>query len=175
MSSLSININDRMCSQDTTNSPFYCIQFHHSHSQQDLGHPTTGDRIEQQVPQVHQISKDERLCEFRSRHLDGILQFLCDVWQREPHVREEGDDGHEPGTGVEIRSWHHVVEVWCQETRTPVAPYHSVGLFVGMPTAKGHTQPITSRTADARRVINELKHKQCSININRHKSRKKTI
>ena len=114
------------------------------------------DSIEQQVPQVHQISKDERLCEFRSRHLDGILQFLRNVWQREPHVREEGDDGHEPGTGVEIRSWHHVVEVWCQETRTPVAPYHSVSLFVRMPNAKGHTQPITSRTADARRVINEL-------------------
>lgn len=56
-----------------------------------------------------------------------------------------------------------------------MTPYHGVGLLVWMPDAKGHTQPITSRTTDARGVINELKHKQCSININRHQSRKKNL
>ena len=117
------------------------------------------DRIEQQVPQVHQIRENERLSGFRSRNLDCILQFLRNVRQREPDVREEGDDCHKPGTGVKIRSWHHVVKVRCQETRTPVAPNNTVGLLVRMPDAKGHTQPITSRTADARRIINELKHK----------------
>lgn len=60
------------------------------------------NRVEQQVPQVHQVSQDERLGEFRSRNLDGILQILCNVWQRKPHIREEGDDGHQPCTAGEI-------------------------------------------------------------------------
>ena len=58
--------------------------------------------VKQQVPQVHQVSQNERLGEFRSRNLDGILQILRDVWQRKPQVREEGDDGHQPGTAEEI-------------------------------------------------------------------------
>ena len=56
-----------------------------------------------------------------------------------------------------------------------MAPNNTVGLLVGMPDAKGHTQPITGWTADARRIINELKHKHCFININRQMSNKKNL
>ena len=56
-----------------------------------------------------------------------------------------------------------------------MTPHHSVGLLVWMPNAQGHTQPITSRTTDARRVIIELKHKQCSININKQQSRENNL
>ena len=56
-----------------------------------------------------------------------------------------------------------------------MTPHHSVGLLVWMPNAMGHTQPVTSRTADARRVIDKLKYTQCSININKQQSRENNL
>ncbi len=115
-----------------------------------------GDGEEEQVAQIQKIRQNEWFSAILPSRGDGFLQLLRDIGQRESQVCKEGDDGYQPRTGVEVRSWHHVVIVWGNESRSPVTPHYAVGLLVRMPNAQGHTQPIATRSTDTRRIIDKL-------------------